>query len=177
MRCRSRDRHGYGRHQREWLKRGRNVDGAGVAGASDQLGVVPELLEPVRVTGVDLDPTTAQDRARTQKQVLAIGGAIILAVVVIAALRAGTSGGFHQRVGVAGRVGWSVKWPCDGWVGPASWGRRPVGRRRTCGGTSARGSSCALLTVRRSRCRWDDRPARSSRAPIPASGPTSPEID
>lgn len=103
MRCRSRDRHGYSRHQREWWKRGRNVDGAGVAGASDQLGVVPDLLEPVRVTGVDLDPTTAQDRARTRKQVLAIGGAIILAVVVIAELR----GRHFGRVSPAGRRCWS----------------------------------------------------------------------
>ena len=52
----------------------------------DQVGVDPELLVPVRVTGVDLDPPTAQSRARTRKRVLAAGAVIILALLVIAAL-------------------------------------------------------------------------------------------
>src|SRR5664279_3909180 len=32
-----------------------------------QVGVVPELVVPVRVTGVDLDPSTAQDHAGHQR--------------------------------------------------------------------------------------------------------------
>ena len=59
-----------------------------------QVGVVPELVVPVRVTGVDLDPSTAQDRARTRRLVLAAGAVVILAVVVIAALRQALREGF-----------------------------------------------------------------------------------
>ncbi len=61
-----------------------------------RVGVAPELVVRVRVTGVDLDPTTAHDRARTGKLVVAGGAIAILAVVVIAALRQALVEGFTR---------------------------------------------------------------------------------
>jgi len=151
------------------------------------VGVVPELVVPVRVTG-----RTWTRRPRTTwhgpgKLVAAAGAVVILAFVVTAALRQALLAGSP-----AGRCCWSCCWSatslCDGSAGRASGGVvgfagrkgswRSAGARRTaascdplrCGVTSAVGSSCASPMVRRSRCCWDDRPACRSPTPSPASG-------
>ena len=96
-----------------------------------QVGVVPELVVPVRVTGADPDPPTAHDRARTRKRVVAVGAVVIIAFVVTASLRQALREGFISGsvllvLLLVGQV--ALRW----FGGPSIMGRHPPARRPTC---------------------------------------------
>lgn|GEM_PF-1735541 len=115
-----------------------------------QVGVVPELVVPVRVTGADLGPPTAQDRARTRKLVVAVGAVVILALVVTAALRQAlregfTSGSVLLVLLLVSQV--ALRW----FGGPSIMGAPSAGSEADLFVTALRTPTAAVRSVRR---RW-----------------------